>query len=286
MTATPDTVPVVPFITLSNDRVIPQIGYGVFQIPSDEAQAAVEHALEAGYRMIDTAAAYNNESGVGAAIRASGIPRDQLFVTTKLRNGDQGYDRSRAAYDESLQRLGLDYADLYLLHWPSPARGLYVESWRALEELYRSNLVRSIGVSNFLPEHLERLLASADVMPVVDQIELHPTFQQRALAMRLRELEIAVQAYSPLGQAKDLDAAVVASIAKRHQVSAAAVILRWHLQLGHIVIPKSANVERMRANLDCLAVTLTPEEITAITALESGNRVGGDPAAFEISQIR
>jgi diketogulonate reductase-like aldo/keto reductase len=276
----------VPSVTLNDLRSIPQLGYGVFQIPPTEAQAAVEHALEAGYRMIDTAAAYNNESGVGAAIRASGIQRSQLFLTTKLRNGDQGYDRARVAYDDSLRRLGVDYVDLYLIHWPSPARGLYLESWKALESLHSEGRARSIGVSNFLPEHLERLLAVAEIVPAINQIELHPTFQQSGLVHRLAEWGITVEAYSPLGQAVDLEAEVAGSIAMAHNTSAAAVILRWHLQRGHVVIPKSAHPERMRANLECLTFDLNAAEMEAITALDAGNRVGGDPQLFEISQIR
>jgi diketogulonate reductase-like aldo/keto reductase len=236
--------------------------------------------------MIDTAAAYNNESGVGAAIRASGIPRDELFVTTKLRNGDQGRQEALRAYDDSLERLGLDFADLYLIHWPSPARDRYVESWQSLEELYAAGRVRAIGVSNFLPEHLDRLMGSAQVLPAVDQIELHPTFQQSELTERLRALDIAIEAYSPLGQAADLDAESIASIAAEHETGAAAVLLSWHLARGHIVIPKSANRDRMRANLDALDLSLSPDSLAAISALEAGNRVGGDPKTLEFSQIR
>lgn len=273
-------------ILLNNGTHIPQVGFGVFQIPVAETQGLVEEALAAGYRHIDTAAAYNNEAGVGAAIRASGLSRDEVFVTTKLRNGEQGYDEALRAYDDSCRRLGLDFADLYLVHWPFPSADRYVDSWRALERLAEDGRVRAIGVSNFLPEHLDRLRDETDVVPAVNQIELHPTFQQRDLTALCSARGIAVEAYSPLGQGTDLDDPVLASTAEQHAVSPAQIVLRWHLQRGHIVIPKSATPERIRTNIELDRFTLTDAEMSAISALESGRRVGGDPHTFALSQIR
>ncbi|MFI6827881.1 aldo/keto reductase [Kribbella sp. NPDC050241] len=273
-------------ITLNNGVRIPQRGFGVFQVPPSETQRAVEQAIETGYRHIDTAAAYNNEAGVGAAVRASGLSREELFVTTKLRNGEHGYESALTAYDETLQRLGLDYADLYLLHWPNPAADLYVDSWRALERIHTEGRVRAIGTSNFLSEHLDRLAKEGEIVPAVNQIELHPTYQQRELTELCRERSIAVEAYSPLGQGGDLDHPVLASIASDHEVTPAHVVLRWHLHLGHIVIPKSVNPERIRANFELGGFELTDAEVASVTALENGNRLGNDPRTFAISQIR
>jgi 2,5-diketo-D-gluconate reductase A len=273
-------------ITLNNGVRIPQRGFGVFQVPPDDTQRAVEQAIEIGYRHIDTAAAYNNEAGVGAAVRASGLPREELFVTTKLRNGEHGYESALTAYDETLQRLGLEYADLYLLHWPNPTVDLYVDSWRALERIHTEGRVRAIGTSNFLAEHLDRLAKEGEIVPAVNQIELHPTYQQRELTDLCRERSIAVEAYSPLGQGGDLDDPVLASIASDHDVTPAQVVLRWHLQLGHIVIPKSVTPERIRANFELGGFELTDAEVASVTALENGNRLGNDPRTFAISQIR
>jgi len=273
-------------ITLNNGVRIPQRGFGVFQVPLGDTQAAVEQALEIGYRHIDTAAAYNNEAGVGAAVRASGLARDELFVTTKLRNGEHGYESALTAYDETLQRLGLDYADLYLVHWPNPTVDRYVDSWRALERIYADGRVRAIGVSNFLPEHLDRLAKESEIVPAVNQIELHPTYQQRELTELCAERSIAVTAYSPLGQGGDLDHPVLAAIADAHGVTPAHAILRWHLQRGHIVIPKSVNPERIRANFALDGFELSDDEVASVTALENGNRLGSDPRTFAISQIR
>ncbi|MEU8227391.1 aldo/keto reductase [Kribbella sp. NPDC048915] len=273
-------------ITLNNGVRIPQVGFGVFQVPPGDTQQAVEHALEIGYRHIDTAAAYNNEAGVGAAVRASGLPREELFVTTKLRNGEHGYESALRAYDETLQRLGLEYADLYLVHWPNPAADLYVDSWRALERIYIDGGVRAIGVSNFLTEHLDRLAKEGEVVPAINQIELHPTYQQRELTALCRQRSIAVEAYSPLGQGGDLDDPVLVSIAEALHVTPAQVVLRWHLQLGHVVIPKSVNPDRIRANFDLSGFALTDDQVASITALDSGNRLGSDPRTFAISQIR
>jgi 2,5-diketo-D-gluconate reductase A len=273
-------------VILNNGIGIPQLGFGVFQIPPDDAQRVVEEALVVGYRHIDTAAAYNNEAGVGAAIKASGLPRDEIFVTTKLRNGNQGYDQAFEAYAESCRRLGLEYVDLYLIHWPYPVADQYVASWRALERLHSDGRVRAIGVSNFLLEHLDRLADETDVVPAVNQIELHPTFQQRSLTEVCRQRSIAVEAYSPLGQGADLGDPALISIANHHGKTPAQVILRWHLQRGHIVIPKSSTPERIKSNTEIFRFVLTAGEMNAISALDSGQRIGGDPMTFALSQIR
>ena len=276
----------IPDVQLNNGVSVPSLGFGVFQLSAEEVQQAVEHALEVGYRHIDTARAYNNEEGVGAAIKASGLPRDEVFVTSKLRNGDQGHDSALRAYADSCERLGLDALDLYLVHWPYPSAGLYVESWRALERLYADGAVRAVGVSNFLPEHLDALEREGDLTPAVNQIELHPTYQQRDLAEDTRRRGIAVEAYSPLGQAADLEASAVTALAEAHEVSAAQVILRWHLQHGNIVIPKSATPARIASNFAVTGFELSAAEMAEVDALEAGNRVGGDPATFALTQIR
>lgn len=270
-------------VTLNNGVEVPQLGFGVFQVPPAETQVAVEAALEAGYRHIDTAAAYQNESGVGAALRASGIPRDEVFITTKLRNGEQG--TPRAAFDASRRALGVDVIDLYLIHWPVPSQGIYVEAWKELEEIYARGEARAIGVSNFLPDHLDRLLSATEVVPAVNQVELHPTFQQRATLERTREAGIAVEAYSPLGQGRDLDADAVAAAAEAHQATPAQVVLAWHLAHGTIVIPKTTSPERMRENLGAISVELTADEVAAIDALDSGARIGADPATAAFTQM-
>ncbi|MDQ0260939.1 aldo/keto reductase [Sinomonas atrocyanea] len=273
----------VPTLALNNGVEIPQLGFGVFQVPPEETQRVVEEALEAGYRHIDTAAAYRNEAGVGAAIAAAGIPREELFITTKLRNGDQG--RAREAFEDSRSALGLDYLDLYLIHWPVPSQDLYTTAWGQLEEVYAQGLARAVGVSNFLPEHLDRLLGEATVTPALNQIELHPTFQQRALADLCRSRGIAVEAYSPLGQGADLDAQAVRDAAAAHGATPAQAVLAWHLAQGTIVIPKTATRERMAENLAAAALTLTSAEVEAITGLERGERIGGDPATAAHTQF-
>ncbi|MFC7621754.1 aldo/keto reductase [Microlunatus sp. GCM10028923] len=273
-------------ITLRDGAAVPQLGLGVFEIPPDQVQATVEVALAAGYRHLDTAAAYVNEAGVGAALRATGLPRDEVFVTTKLRNGDQGYESALRAYDDSCRRLGLDRVDLYLIHWPNPAADRYVDSWRALERLAAERRVGSIGVSNFLAEHLERLAAEGDQLPAVNQIELHPTYQQVDVVRSCAERGIAVEAYSPLGRGADLSHPAVHAIADDHRRTPAQVLLRWHLQRGHIVIPKSATPERIRANAEVFDFALTGEEVTTINGLEAGRRTGNDPRTFAASQLR
>ena len=274
--------PAVPELTLNNSVTIPQLGFGVFQVPPEETQKVVEDALEAGYRHIDTAAAYRNEAGVGAAIAASGLSREEIFVTTKLRNGDQG--RALEAFEDSRKALKLDVVDLYLIHWPVPSQGLFVDAWKDMEKLLADGAVRSIGVSNFLADHLDTLLAQTEVVPAVNQIELHPTFQQTDLAANSRSRGIAVEAYSPLGQGKDLQAPEVAELAEKYDATPAQIVLAWHLGLGNIVIPKSANPGRIRENLAAASVTLTPEELASLAALDSGERIGADPATAAFSQ--
>ncbi|SCE03650.1 Aldo/keto reductase [Streptomyces sp. SolWspMP-sol7th] len=228
-----------PAVTLNNGVVMPQLGFGVFQVPDDETTAAVASALEAGYRSVDTAAVYGNERGVGRALASSGVPREELFVTTKLWNDDQGYDATLRAFDASLDKLGLEYTDLYLIHWPTPARDRYVDSYRALEKLLADGRTRAIGVSNFQPAHLERLVAETGVVPVLNQVELHPGLQQRELRATHAALGIATEAWSPLAQGALLKEDALTTLAERHDRSPAQIVLRWHLQSGNIVIPKS-----------------------------------------------
>ncbi|QOR72511.1 aldo/keto reductase [Ruania alkalisoli] len=273
-------------VPLAGGTSIPQFGLGVFQVESGGTQQVVEQALEIGYRHIDTAAAYVNEEGVGAAIQATGIPREEVFVTSKLRNGDQGYESALTAYADTCRRLGLDRLDLYLIHWPNPAAGLWQDSWRALAHLAAEGEVAAVGVSNFMTEHLTELADLSERTPAVNQIELHPTYQQRELADFCRSRGIAVEAYSPLGQAGDLDHPEVTALAQRLGVTAAQVILRWHLDRGHVVIPKTVNPERMRTNADLDHVALTDEDLAVIDGLDAGQRIGNDPYTFAKSQIR
>jgi 2,5-diketo-D-gluconate reductase A len=269
----------VPTLTLNDGRSIPQLGFGVFLVDPAGAERVVTDALEVGYRHIDTAAGYENEEGVGRAIRASGIDRDALFVTTKLRNTDQGADTTLDAFNASLDRLGLDYVDLYLIHWPTPARDRYIETWRVFEQLRDSGRAASIGVSNFLVPHLTRLLAETGVVPAVDQIELHPYYQQRAVTQFAGDHDIRIEAWGPLGQGKYplLELPEITRVAAAHGKTAAQVVLRWHLQEGHIVFPKSNHRERMAENFDVFDFELTEAEQASITALERGGRVGSHP---------
>ncbi|MFE5910470.1 aldo/keto reductase [Streptomyces wedmorensis] len=267
----------VPTVTLNNGVEIPQLGFGVFQVPDDETAAAVTAALETGYRSIDTAAVYGNETGVGRALAASGLPRDELFVTTKLWNADQGYDATLRAFDASLSKLGLDHVDLYLIHWPTPARDLYRESWRALERLAGEGRVRAAGVSNFQPGHLRRLTEEATLTPAVNQIELHPGLQQAELRAFHAEHGIVTEAWSPLAQGAVLGERAIADLAARHGKSPAQVVLRWHLQLGNVVIPKSVTPARIRENFDVFDFALTDEEMRTVSALDRGMRTGPHP---------
>lgn len=269
----------VPLITLNDGHTIPQLGYGVFKVDPDETERLVSTALEVGYRHIDTAAIYGNEEGVGRAIAASGIPRDELFITTKLWNSEQGADKPRAAIEKSLEKLGLDRVDLYLIHWPRPDLDLYVDTWRQLETFRGEGLATSIGVSNFHRPHLERLLAETETVPAVDQLELHPAFAQRELRAFAADHGIHIEAWGPLGQGKyDLfGEKAVADAAAAHGVTPAQVVIRWHLDHGIIVFPKSSTPERIAQNFDVFGFDLTPDEIAAIDGIDRGQRVGSDP---------
>ncbi|MFF7673952.1 aldo/keto reductase [Actinacidiphila glaucinigra] len=271
----------VPDITLNNGVTMPQLGFGVWQVPDDEAATAVATALEAGYRSIDTAALYRNEQGTGRAIAASGIPREELFVTTKLWNTDQGHDNALRAFDASLGKLGLEYVDLYLIHWPAPARGLYLETWRALEKIQADGRARAIGVSNFPVDLLRHLLDEGGVAPVLNQVELHPHLPQTELRAFHAGHGIATEAWSPLGQGRGLlDEPALAAIAAKHGRTPAQVVLRWHLQIGNVVIPKSVTPSRIRENIDVFGFDLDGEDLAAIDALDNGGRLGPDPSSF------
>ncbi|GAA1413292.1 aldo/keto reductase [Kitasatospora putterlickiae] len=274
------STPTVPTVKLNNGVEIPQLGFGVFQVPDDQTTAAVASALEAGYRSIDTAAIYGNEAGVGRALAEGGVPREDLFITTKLWNADQGYDETLRAFDTSLAKLGLETLDLYLIHWPTPARDLYLDSWRAIERLAAEGRIRAAGVSNFQPAHLRRLLDNSELVPAVNQVELHPGLQQAELRAFHAEHGIATEAWSPLAQGAVLDDPAVTAIAERTGKSPAQVVLRWHLQLGNVVIPKSVTPARIRQNLDVFDFELTGEDMTAIAATDRGLRTGPHPDQF------
>jgi 2,5-diketo-D-gluconate reductase A len=270
----------VPNVSLSDGVEIPQLGFGVFQIPDDETQRAVETALEAGYRHIDTAAAYRNERGVAAGIAASGVPRAEIFITTKLWNSEQGFDSTLAAFETAIEALDTEQVDLYLIHWPVPARDLFLDTWRAFERIHAEGGARSIGVSNFRVVDLERLASEAETQPTVNQIELHPLLQQVELRAWHAEHGIATEAWSPLAQGEVLKDDTLVTIAAHHERTVAQVILRWHLQLGNVVIPKSVTPARVRENLDIFDFELTEDDLAAIARLDAGHRTGPDPASF------
>jgi 2,5-diketo-D-gluconate reductase A len=277
MTSTTDRV---PRVLLRPDVAIPQLGYGVFQVPPKETEEVVARALDTGYRHIDTAAAYKNEGAVGQAIHASGIPRSEIFVTTKCFNDDHGKDKAKRAFKASLERLELEHIDLYLIHWPVPAHDLYVETWQAFIELQSEGLVRAIGVSNFQPEHLERIVSETGVVPAINQVELHPYFQQAGLRHEHDELDIVTEAWSPLGQGLEFEDPAIVEIAEAHSKTPAQAIIRWHLQLGNVVIPKSVTPERIEENFDVFDFELSDGEMEAIRELDAGRRIGPDPDTF------
>lgn len=266
------------FITLNDGARIPQVGLGVWQTPNDEAAPAVKAALDAGYRHVDTAAVYENEEGVGEGIRQSGLSRSDIFLTTKLWNNDQGYEQTLKAFEASLKRLGTDYVDLYLIHWPSAHRGLFVDTWKALVKLKEEGRAKSIGVSNFYPEHIEQIVAETGVTPVINQIELHPDFQQRETRAFHEKHKIATQSWSPLGQGKLLGHPVIAEIAQKLGRTPAQVIIRWHIDNGLVVIPKSVTPSRIVENFKVFDFQLSPEDLQKLNGLDdAGARIGPDP---------
>lgn len=273
----------VPVLMLNNGVQMPQLGFGVFQVPPEDTADVVSVALDAGYRLIDTAAGYQNEEGVGQAIADSGLPRDELFITTKLANSDQGYDAALRAFDLSAKKLGLDTIDLYLIHWPQPMYDQYVETWKALEKIYADGRVRAIGVSNFTPTHLRRLGQECEIVPAVNQVELHPWFPQDELRAFHAEQEIVTEAWSPIGQGHGLlEEPAVQEVARARGVTPAQAVLRWHIQRGDVAIPKSVTPERIRSNIDLFNFELTPEDMATISGLDQNNRLGPDPDKFDL----
>jgi len=270
----------LPTVALRGGVDIPQLGFGVFQVPPDDTVEVVLRALQAGYRHIDTAAAYDNEAQVGQAIRASGLPREDVFVTTKCFNDDHGRQQARNAFKDSLERLELDHIDLYLIHWPVPAHDRYVETWRAFIELRDEGLVRAIGVSNFQPAHLRRIVEETGETPAVNQVELHPYLQQPGLRREHEERKIVTEAWSPLAQGGVLEDPVLTALAKDHGKTAAQIVLRWHLQLGNVVFPKSVTPQRIEENIDVLDFHLSARQMEQIADLDRGERIGPDPDTF------
>jgi 2,5-diketo-D-gluconate reductase A len=273
----------VPALTLHDGVEIPQLGFGVFQIPAEETQERVEEALAVGYRHVDTAAAYRNEAGVGAAITTAGVRREDVFVTTKLWNSEQGYDSTLRAFEKSIERLGTGHVDLYLIHWPLPSRDLFLDTWRAFERIKEEGGARSIGVSNFRVEDLERLEQEAEQCPTVNQIELHPRLQQAELRSWHADHGIATEAWSPLAQGDLLEDGTIETIAAHHDRTPAQAILRWHLQTGNVVIPKSVTPSRIRENFELFDFSLSEDDMAALERLDAGERVGPDPGTFSVA---
>ena len=284
MTSTSEFASTSPLLTLNDGKKIPQLGFGVYKTPNDEVEAAIECAFEVGYRHIDTAKLYDNEEGVGRAVRNSGLERSSVFVTTKVWNDDHGREKTRRACEESLERLGLDYVDLYLIHWPMPMNGLAVETWEELIRLREEGLVTSIGVANFPAQRIDELTEATGVVPVLNQIELNPYFAQNDLREANRERGVLSQAWAPLHRGKGLfDEPIIREIAERLEATPAQVVLAWHLALGTIAIPKSVTPSRIRENFGALNVRLTPEDLAAIATLDRGEagRTGFDPETME-----
>ncbi len=273
------SLPLSPAVPLNDGRTIPQLGLGVYKVAGDRTAETVRVALEAGYRHVDTAALYRNEAEVGEGIRQAGIPRGELFVTTKVWNDRHGYDETLRAFDESLGLLGLDRVDLYLIHWPAPTQDRYVETWRALERIAADGRATSIGVSNFEPHHIDRLLAESGVTPAVNQVELHPWLPQAELRAYDAAHGIVTEAWSPLARGRVLGTPVLDALAAKHGRTPAQIVLRWHLELGNVVIPKSVTPERIRENLDVFGFSLDADDLAAIAGLESGERTGLHPDA-------
>lgn len=272
-----------PLITFTTGNQAPQLGFGVWQIPNDKTAAAVQTALDAGYRLIDTATIYENEDGVGQGLKASGLPRHDYFISTKVWNDSHGFDATKAAFYQSLERLQLDYVDMYLIHWPVPKINQYVESWQAMIELRNEGLIKNMGVCNFNAEHIETLLNETGVSPVVNQIELHPGFQQQAMRQFNTEHDIQTQAWSPMGLGTLWDNPTLAEIAAKHQRNVGQIMLRWQIELGNMVISKSETPERIRSNLDIFSFSLDADDLRAIAALHSDQgRLGPDPQLFRL----
>lgn len=268
----------VPNVLLNNGIEIPQLGYGVYKIPPAETKATVLTALDLGYRHVDTATLYRNEAEVGEAVRESGLLRDEVFVTTKLWNDDHGYDEAMRAFDASMGRLGLEVLDLYLIHWPMPAQDRYVETWRALERLYLDGRVRAVGVSNFKSHHLRRLVDETEIVPVLNQVELHPYLQQADLRRTHAELGVVTEAWAPLARGGALLAdPVVGKVADKHGRTPAQVVLRWHVERGHVVIPKSVTPARIEENAALFDFALEEEDLVVIDGLDRDGRTGSDP---------
>jgi 2,5-diketo-D-gluconate reductase A len=269
-------------VTLNDGRTMPQLGLGVWRTPQEVASEVVKTALEAGYRSVDTAAIYGNERGVGEGLKAAEVARDDIFLTTKVWNDNQGFDATLAAFDKSLDRLGLETIDLYLIHWPAPKKGLYVETWKALARLKEEGRAKSIGVSNFAPEHLQRVIDETGVVPAVNQVELHPSFQQRALRDVHAKHGIHTESWSPLGQGKQLEDPVVAEIAKKHGRTPAQVVIRWHLDSGLIVIPKSVTPSRIAENFRVFDFKLDAPDLEQLAGLDTAaGRIGPDPVTAD-----
>lgn len=269
-------------LQFNDGRLMPQVGLGIWQVPSDEAAQVVRQGIETGYRLIDGAAIYHNERGLGQGVRDSGVARDELFVTSKLWNADQGYDATLKAFEATMARTGLDYLDLYLIHWPLPSRDLYVETWKALIRLRDEGRIRSIGVSNHGPEHIARLIEETGVTPVLNQIELHPALQQRETRAFHNSHGIITQSWSPLGRQTVIDDPVITAIAARQGKTPAQIILRWHVDSGLSVIPKSVRPERQRENLAILDFSLTEDDMSSIASIDRNERIGPDPATFDM----
>ncbi|MCU1530253.1 MAG: oxidoreductase [Frondihabitans sp.] len=267
----------VPSIRLNDGNSIPQLGLGVYKVDDDGAERASSTALEVGYRHLDTAEYYGNEAGVGRALRSSGLPRDDVFVTTKVWNDQQGYESTLLSFDRSMKRLGLDVVDLYLIHWPAPRQDLYIETYRALEKIREEGRARSIGVCNFQTHHLERLLGETDVVPVINQIEVQPWLQQRELRAFGDARHIVTEAWSPLARGRILDEPTLTTLAAKYGVSTAQIVIRWHLQSGLVVIPKSVTPSRIAENFDVFGFELSADDLATIDSLDSGERVGSHP---------
>jgi 2,5-diketo-D-gluconate reductase A len=275
--------PSQPSVALNDGNSIPTVGLGVWQTPAADTERAAAAALAAGYRHIDTAAAYGNEAEVGRAVAASGVAREDVFLVTKLWNADHGYDKTLKAFDASITKLGVDYLDLYLVHWPMPESNTYVDTFKAFAHLRDQGRVRSIGVSNFAPEHLNILIDATGIVPAVNQIELHPLMPQRELRELHASLGVATEAWSPLGQGSLLENPTVTALAEAHGKTPAQVLIRWHIQLGNIVIPKSVNPERIVSNFDVFDFELSEQDIASIASLEDGTRLGPDPRTFNFT---